>query len=139
MIVLSRRPGPPFDGPTRTFKIWMPIRTKTGLNLREHPMARSRRVKRERQATRWFWKTHHMFVLEGYLGPLVISMTRVSPGNPDSDQVVGALKSVRDQLCSQIGRDDRDETIEWRYDKRKGDWGVEVLIQVPENGLKVEK
>ena len=122
-----------FDGPTRTFRLWIPLRTKTGLNSREHWAVRAKRVQRERKATRWFWKTHDMWVLEGYRGPLVVTMTRASPSTrpADMDNVVGGLKGVRDQIASQLGRDDGDRMITWVYDTRKGAWGVDVFIEVP--------
>lgn len=122
-----------FDGETRTFHLWIPIRTKTGLNSREHWAVRMKRVQRERKATRWFWKTHDMWVLEGYRGPLVVTMTRASPSTrpADMDNVVGGLKGVRDQIASQLGRDDGDRMITWVYDTRKGAWGVDVFIEVP--------
>ena len=122
-----------FDGASRCFRIWMPIRTKTGLNSREHWAVRANRVRRERQATRWFWKTHDMHLFDGYKGPVTVSLTRVSPSarQPDLDNVVGGLKACRDELAALMGRDDGDRTITWEYDSRNGDWGVEVVIEVP--------
>lgn len=133
MIVVKAKKLIPFDGKTRTFHLAIPIRTKTGLNVREHWAVRFNRVKRERKATRWFWKVHDMWVLDGYLGPLVITMVRVSPSHTPAnmDNVVGGLKGVRDQIASQLGRDDSDRGIEWRYDQRKGPWGVDVTIRAP--------
>lgn len=126
-------PGIQFDGASRTFTIWAPFRTKTGLNAREHWAIKAKRVKRERQATRFFWKTHRMSVLEGFTGPLRITLERHSPSSrpADLDNVVGGLKAVRDQLCEQIGRDDGDPTILWRYTQQKGPWGVKILLEVP--------
>lgn len=126
-------PGIQFDGSNRTFTLWMPIRTGTGLNQREFWAAKATRVRRERQATRWFWKIHHMFPLEGFRGPMRITLERHSPSTrkADLDNVVGGLKGVRDELCAIIGRDDGDETILWRYTQWKGPWGVKILIEVP--------
>lgn len=109
------------------FTIPIPIRTSTGLNYREHYAVRSLRVKRERKATRWFWmkaKPPH-FIL-----PLRITLIRVSPGNgTDLDNVVGGLKAVRDQIADQLGFDDGDPRITWRYGQLKGPWGVTVTIE----------
>lgn len=125
-----------FDGETRTFHLWIPIRTKTGLNSREHWAVRAKRVQRERKATRWFWKIHDMWMLEGYRGPIIVTLVRVSPATrqPDGDNAVGGLKGVRDQIASQLGRDDGDRTITWVYDTRKGAWGIDVFIEVPKGG-----
>ena len=109
------------------FTIPIPIRTTTGLNFREHFAVRSKRVKRERQATRWFWLKAKppQFIL-----PLRITLIRVSPGNgTDLDNVVGGLKGVRDQIAEQLGFDDGDDRITWRYGQLKGPWGVTVTIE----------
>lgn len=134
MIELGQ--GMKFDGASRTFTIWMPIRTKTGLNSREHWHVRATRVKRERKAARWFWKTHDMFPLEGFKGRMLITLVRQSPSTrlPDLDNVVGGCKGIRDELCALIGRDDSDPNITWRYLAEKGEWGVRVLIEVPDKG-----
>jgi hypothetical protein len=130
---VSEFSGMKFDGASRRFEVWMPIRTTTGLNQREHWAVRSKRVKRERQATRWFWKTHDMHPLEGYKGPMTIRLTRVSPSTrqPDLDNVVGGCKGIRDELAALMGRDDGDRTITWEYSSEKGEWGVSVIIEVP--------
>lgn len=110
------------------FTIPIPIRTTTGLNSREHWHVKAKRVQRERQATRWFWmkaKPPPAFFL-----PLRITLIRVSPGNKaDLDNVVGGLKGVRDQIAEQLGFDDGDDRITWRYDQKKGPWGVIVAIE----------
>lgn len=123
-----------FSGKTRTFHLWIPIRTKTGLNSREHWAVRAKRVQRERKATRWFWKTHDMWMLEGYKGPLFVTLIRCSPSSrpADMDNVVGGLKAVRDQIASQLGRDDGDRSITWVYNQRRGVWGIDVFIEVPQ-------
>jgi hypothetical protein len=109
------------------FTIPIPIRTTTGLNFRESWFVRSKRVKRERKATRWFWikAKPPPFIL-----PLRITLIRISPGNKaDLDNVVGGLKGVRDQVAEQLGFDDGDPRISWRYGQLKGPWGVTVTIE----------
>lgn len=111
----------------KAFTVAIPIRTRTGLNAREHWAMRSQRVRRERQATRLFWlkASPPRFYL-----PLVVTLIRVSPGNgADLDNVVGGLKGVRDQIAEQLGFDDGDRGITWRYDQRKGPWGVVVALE----------
>lgn len=109
------------------FTIPIPIKTKTGLNAREHWHVRAKRTLRERQATRLFWLKAKPPV---FFLPLRITLIRVSPGNgADLDNVVGGLKGVRDQIADQLGFDDGDSRISWRYDQRKGPWGVTVHIE----------
>lgn len=45
--------------------------------------------------------------------PVVITMTRCSPGTLDSDGAVGAMKSVRDEIAKWLGVDDSHPGIEW--------------------------
>lgn len=51
--------------------------------------------------------------------PVVVTMTRCSPGTLDSDGVVGAMKSVRDEIAKWLGVDDADPRIEWRVEQKK--------------------
>lgn len=126
-----------------TFTI--PIRTRS-LNHgggREHWAARAKRVKAERDATccsaqttaqaRFALAGFHMLAEEGK--PLTVSLTRVSPGTLDGDNLQGALKHVRDQIAEMLGVDDRDPVVTWRYEQRKGkrgEYAVEVRIEAGE-------
>lgn len=86
-------------------------------------MARSRRVKAERQAVAW--------VLLGKPKPGVpctVLLTRVAPSaGMDDDGVVGALKAVRDAIADWLGVDDRHtDQVHYAYAQRRGPWGVEI-------------
>lgn len=111
-------------------ELFVPIRTKTGLNSREHYMVKSKRVKRERKATRFFWIRERVKLSLGDGNHWRIELVRFSPGTsiPDTDNVVGGLKGVRDQIAVQLGIDDGDRRHLWIYDGRKGPWGVRVRI-----------
>lgn len=103
--------------------ILVPIRTSTGLNAREHPMARCRRVKREREAVAW--------LLKGQASPMLpcsVLLTRITPrGRMDDDGLVGALKAIRDEVAAWLAVDDRhDHIVKYRYAQARGDWGVRV-------------
>lgn len=103
--------------------IEIPLRTVSGLNVREHWRARSRRVKAERDATAWLLRP----VAKPPL-PCVVLLTRIAPsGGLDDDNLPGALKGVRDQIAAWIGVDDRKrEIVRYRYAQRRGKWGVAV-------------
>lgn len=111
-----------------TIKVTVPLKTASGMNNREHHMARSRRVKAERQAVAWMLVTR-----PAPTGPVLVVMRRVSPSNKglDSDNLVGALKGVRDQVAEWLGRDDADESVRWECVQRpgkKGEWLVEIEV-----------
>lgn len=114
----------------------IPIRTTTGLNAREHWAARARRVKRERAATlralltfvRWYHKTDLLRVLAG-AGVASVHLERVSPREADSDNVVGGLKAIRDEVAAWLGIDDGDPRVVWSYSQSRGPFAVRVTIR----------
>lgn len=94
------------------------------LNSREHWSARARMVKKQRATVRlWLW-AHDPPKL-----PVTITITRCAPNRLDSDNHVGAQKSVRDEVAVWLGEDDGSERITWVYEQRKakkGEAGVEI-------------
>ncbi len=108
--------------------ILVPLRTVSGLNAREHHMARARRVKAERRQVAW-----HLHVLAPIKPkvPCVVTLTRIAPSNGlDGDNCQGALKAVRDEVAAWLGVDDkRADLVRYEYDQRRGPWGVEIRFQ----------
>lgn len=106
--------------------ITIPIRTKTGLNSREHPLARVRRVRRERAVT--------ALMLRGHLRPdggfpVVVELTRISPRLADSDNAIGGCKAIRDEIAAWLGMDDGDtERVRWHYRQERGPFAVRVTL-----------
>jgi hypothetical protein len=108
----------------------VPIRTSTGLNARAHWTARSRRVKKERRQT--------ALVLLGCKRPPLpcrVLLTRIAPSNGlDDDNLLGALKGVRDQIAEWFGIDDRYSMfVAYRYAQERGAWGVRIEIEIAES------
>jgi hypothetical protein len=108
--------------------ITLPIKTVAGLNAREHHMARMRRVKNERCSAKWgVWQASKNVAL-----PVVVTMTRLSSGELDDDNLQGACKAIRDGIADAYGIDDRDRRIKWQYAQAKckrGEFGVIVRIE----------
>jgi hypothetical protein len=105
----------------------LPIKTVAGLNAREHWRARTRRVKSERTAA--------CLAVRLQLGsdprPCVVTLTRLSAGTLDDDNLQGAAKAIRDGIADAIGVADNDPAIEWRYAQAKckrGEFGMRVQI-----------
>lgn len=67
------------------------------------------------------------------LAPLVVRMTRISPGVLDDDNLAFACKAARDGIARALGIDDGDRArLRFVYEQRKGKRGehaVEVLLQ----------
>lgn len=115
--------------------ILVPLRTVPGQNVREHWQARSSRVKRERKT------------VAGYLIgkpkppiPCSVRLTRVAPSaGVDDDNLIGAMKSVRDEIARWLGVDDRHRNqVRYVYDQKRGPWGVEIEWGAPVVGAQFE-
>ncbi|KEZ78334.1 hypothetical protein [Salinisphaera hydrothermalis] len=101
----------------------LPLRTTSKLNDRKHWAARHRQAKAERRAAYMATRRHDL--------PCVVTLTRVSPGTLDGDNLQGAMKSIRDGVADRLGIDDRDSRVEWRYAQRRGrprQYGVVITI-----------
>lgn len=65
--------------------------------------------------------------------PVVVTMTRVSPGQLDSDNLAGACKSVRDGVADWMGVDDgqaeRDGRVTWVCRQERGKYGVRIVVE----------
>jgi hypothetical protein len=117
------------------------IRTVSEANSRGHWAAKYRRASSQRaiadamvRAKAWDAMGHgapEMLALAG--GQLVVLLTRVGPTQGlDSDNLLGALKAVRDGVADALGIDDRDGRVEWRYAQRRGKaWAVEITVGTP--------
>lgn len=108
----------------------VPIRTGRGPNLREHHMARHRRVKAEREAVGWVLpKTRPRPPL-----PCEVVLTRISPPGGrklDDDNLRGSLKAIRDAVAEWLGVDDGSEQVHWSYRQERGEWGVRIEFADP--------
>lgn len=105
-------------------EVVLPIKTVAGLNAREHHMARARRVKRERGLAATMVPARPL--------PAVVTLTRMSAGTLDDDNLQGACKGIRDGIADKLGVADNDPRIEWRYAQEKtkrGVYGVRVRIE----------
>lgn len=103
----------------------IPIKTVAGLNAREHHFARSRRVKAERRAAA-------MLTPAGISLPCVVTLTRLSAGELDSDNLMGAGKGIRDGIADKLGINDNDPLCQWRYAQERcarGEFGIRVEIE----------
>lgn len=111
--------------------IELPIKTAAGLNAREHWRVRAQRMKRERYAGAMGFRS--MFRPGEILQlPAIVTLTRLSPGVLDSDNLQGALKAVRDGVADAFGMADNDPRIEWRYAQEKckrGDFAVRIEVE----------
>ncbi len=99
------------------------LRLVNPLNQRAHWRAVAARGGREKAAT---WAA-----LRGRVPPalpVVVTITRVSPGRLDSDGCVASAKHVRDAVALWLGADDADARIAWRVTQAKGPAAVRIAV-----------
>lgn len=97
------------------------LRTKGGMNSREHHQARARRVRGERSLVAWRLKDRVRPPT-----PCVIKLTRSAPSTGlDDDNLASALKSVRDEVAKWLGVDDKlRDVVRYEYAQQRGPWAV---------------
>jgi hypothetical protein len=64
--------------------------------------------------------------------PVVVELIRLSAGTLDDDNLVTALKSVRDGVADWLCVDDGSDHVDWWYGQEKvkrGTWGVRVSVK----------
>lgn len=129
-------------------KIYLPIRTVSESNLREHWAKKSKRVKAQREETklrvadalrknfknlspeaRKQYKNNYKNAFT--YSRLDITLTRIAPRKLDRGNLGISFKAIQDGISDAIGIDDGDARLYWRYEQRKGkpkEYAVEVEI-----------
>lgn len=105
----------------------LPIKTVAGLNAREHWRKRSKRVRAERVAANFGIRSPGMPNL-----PVAVTLTRLSAGTLDDDNLQGAFKAIRDGVADAYGVPDNDPRIAWRYSQercKRGQFGVRIEVE----------
>ena len=101
---------------------FLPIKTVTGLNAREHWRVRAKRVKAERAIT--------ASIVKPFCTVCIVRMVRLSPSLCDDDNLQGACKAIRDEIAKICGVDDGPSgPITWVYAQEKckrGQYGVRI-------------
>lgn len=107
-----------------THTLTLPIRTKGPNGSHGHWSVLARRRKRERS---WARQACPRFAL-----PAVVTLTRLSAGTLDDDNLRGALKGVRDGIADALGVPDNDPRVRWAYAQAKcprGQAGVRIDLE----------
>ncbi|MES2415115.1 MAG: hypothetical protein V4614_15015 [Pseudomonadota bacterium] len=107
--------------------VLLPIKTVSVLNTREHHQQRARRAALHRRTAFMMmksWGTPPAL-------PMTITMTRISVGTLDDDNLASAFKAARDGVADWLGVDDGDTRITWVRKQKKGkrlEYGVIVEV-----------
>ncbi len=112
----------------------VPIRTVSGMNAREHPQARAKRVKSERHAVGWALR---QFRNERPPLPCVVTLTRIGPTNglDPFDNLPSAFKGCVDALAEWLGVDDRkSDSVRYQCKQERGkEWAVRIEMEPAPN------
>lgn len=117
---------------------WLPIRTVSEANQREHWSVKAKRKKQQTSsvalvtrgelAIRGMWDPGRW---DGW--PMRITLTRYGVRRLDADNLAGAFKGIQDGIAKALGVDDGDERLTWVYAQEKSNKlriGVVVTIEV---------
>ena len=129
------------DGaPSPVLFVELPMALPSASNLREHPMARHRRVVSQRAATRlalkarnvydWLHEPRYKGASRSFGRLLYVNLTRISPRRLDDDNLQGAFKGVRDEVAAYLGVDDDEPWIVWNYMQAPGKAAVCIKFEV---------
>lgn len=106
-------------------EVFIPIRTRSLTNAREHWSAKHRRARAERHAA-------YMMTPKAEL-PCTVRLTRVAPRKLDShDNLRESNKNLVDGIADRLETTDNDPRITWEYAQERGkpkEYGVRVEIE----------
>lgn len=108
----------------------VPVRTRAEGNNREHWRRVWSRRKEHRTSARLLGRAASE---PPTTYPLVVRMTRVGKRRMDDDNLMGALKGLRDGIADWLGVDDgRTDLVRYEYAQRIGKtYAVEVVVLLP--------
>ncbi|MBI5724623.1 MAG: hypothetical protein HZA50_11730 [Planctomycetes bacterium] len=119
---------------TEKIEFFIPIKTVSEANAREHWAVKAKRAKAQR-LTAWAASPKQL-----PKNRMAIILTRVAPHDLDTDNLARSFKAVRDGIADALGLDDGDKRLTWKYEQRRplnwekaklymGKYGVAVEIE----------
>lgn len=87
--------------------VFLPVRTYSLSNQREHWSKRARRTRRERSDA--------FLCTPKVKAPCTVTLTRLAPRKLDDDNLRGCLKAFRDGVAQRLGIDDGSDAVKWEY------------------------
>jgi hypothetical protein len=110
--------------------VTLPLRTKNPNNNREHWRVVWRRSQKEREQTLMFVRA--AVLRHGIKLPVLVTLTRISAGELDDDNLRSSGKSVRDGVADVFGIPDNDPRIRFAYAQEKckpKTYGVRIELE----------
>ncbi len=120
-------------GDNEAIELTLPLRTTRGQNDRLHWAAQHRKIKRERGTACMLTRLALNREPRLFSYPVIVTLTRLSSGQLDDDNLRGSLKSVRDGIADAFNEDDSERSrLRFVYAQEKckrGAFGVKVRIE----------
>lgn len=124
--------GPPVSSVAKPVTATVFVKTPNPTNGRVHWRVMSQRAKEQHAAVWCRLFDVPMETRQSLAMGCTVTMTRISVGTVDSDNLHGCLKAVRDTVAcwlldGAIGAMDSDPRITWQYGQEKGKRGVHAV------------
>ena len=104
---------------------FIPIKTVSEANTREHWRQRAARTKQNRWAGAYWTRAKYPTLVL----PATVTLTRYGPRELDNDNLGGSFKALRDGIADAFGVDDGDARYAWVYRQERSRWhGVRIEI-----------
>jgi len=117
------------------YELFANIRIESEANLREHWSKKHRRHKKYIQEVNRLWAE----IPEPRPNPPAkITLCRIAPREFDYDNLISAMKTIRDLLAGLLipglapGRADGDTRLEWIYEQKKGrpkEYALQIVVE----------
>lgn len=95
------------------------IKTVSEANQREHWRTKHGRKKSQQSDFHLLWRGYGRQGKPVVLQGSTVIFTRYSCKELDQDNLAGAFKHVQDQLARELGIDDGDGSVKWRYEQQR--------------------
>ena len=112
-----------------SFTVFLPIRTVSEANVREHWGVVAKRAAAQRAESYYRLRNYRRAVVGK---SVTIELVRIAPRKLDDDNLARSFKAIRDGIADAMGVRDNDRRIRWAYDQRSDGvktYGVEVNIR----------
>lgn len=112
--------------------VFVPLKTVSEMNAREHWSVRFRRKKEQQKAVKYALIFAGVPVVMD--GPVSITLQRIGGRRMDKDNLASSMKHVQDAVAKHLHMDDGDERIAWEYRQKPGGGTRGVSIEFDEKG-----
>lgn len=116
--------------------VTLPLKTVSEANSRSHYMAKAKRVRAQRGASKWACgptlSEYRVGLAKGYISRVAVLLERIAPSSGlDDDNLRSSLKAVRDGVADALEIDDRDQRVQWTYGQERGkprEYAVRITV-----------